>query len=127
MGFARLLRHLQALNAYAEAKPDEFTGSFLQWCEQSGGGYEISPKFVAMNESEWVRNNDRHRSARLLPIDTRVNGSGSIEMFAHVKTVEGGGTTIPRIYFHDDTMGVTKKVHIGFIGPHNLMPNKVTN
>ena len=123
----RIFRHLQALDAYALDKLRGFEGSFLQWCQGSGSGYEISTKFIAMTESEWVRNNERFRATRVLPIDTRVGGSSEIEMFAHLKTVQGGGTTIPRIYFHDDTMGVTKKVHIGFIGPHYLMPNKATN
>ena len=28
-----------------------------------------------------------------------------------------------RIYFYDDTHGNTGKIHVGFIGPHYLMPN----
>lgn len=48
-------------------------------------------------------------------------------MFAHLKVSEGGGQNIPRIYFHDDTKGVTGKVHIGFFGPHRFVPNKSTN
>lgn len=31
------------------------------------------------------------------------------------------------VYFHDDTGGTTGKVHVGFIGPHGLMPNTRTN
>lgn len=33
----------------------------------------------------------------------------------------------PRVYFHDGTTGPTKKVHIGLVGPHYLVPNKSTN
>ena len=123
----RIFRHLQALDAYAQDKTRGFNGSFIQWCQRSGGGHAISTRFIAMTESNWVRNNESLKACRVLPLDTRVNGSPEMEMFAHLKTVEGGGTTIPRIYFHDDTMGVTTKVHIGFIGPHYLMPNKATN
>ncbi|MCY3952465.1 MAG: hypothetical protein OXG69_07940 [bacterium] len=123
----RIFRHLQALDVYAQDKMSGFSGSFVQWCQTSGSEHKISTKFVAMTESDWVRNNERCRVCRVLPIDSQVNGSTEVEMFAHLKTVQGGGTTIPRIYFHDDTMGVTKKVHIGFIGPHYLMPNKATN
>ena len=123
----RVFRHLQALDAYAQEKMSGFSGSFVQWCQTSGSEHKISTKFVSMTESDWVRSNPRCRACRVLPIDPRVAGSTEIEMFAHLKTVQGGGTTIPRIYFHDDTMGLTKKVHIGFVGPHDLMPNKATN
>ena len=44
-------------------------------------------------------------------------------MEAHLKPVQGGGMQIPRIYFYDDTKGRTGKVHVGFIGPHDRMPN----
>ena len=123
----RIFRHLQALDRYAAGKADGFNGSFKEWCERSGSDYALASKFVAMSESEWVQNNERARSRRVLPVDRRVDPSGEIEMFSHLKTVQGGGTTIPRIYFHDDTMRTTKKIHIGFIGPHDLMPNKSTN
>ncbi len=123
----RIYRHLQALDRYAADKAGGFNGSFKEWCERSGSDYVLSPKFVAMTESDWVQNNERYRSCRILPVDRQVHPGRQIEMFAHLKTVQGGGTTIPRIYFHDDTMGITKKVHIGFIGPHDLMPNKSTN
>ena len=123
----RIYRHLQALDRYAADKAHAFNGSFKEWCERSGSDYALSPKFLAMTESDSVLNNERYRSCRMLPVDRRVDPSDRIEMFAHLKTVQGGGTTIPRIYFHDDTMGITKNVHIGFIGPHDLMPNKSTN
>ena len=48
-------------------------------------------------------------------------------MHAHLKVAEGGGQNIPRIYFYDDAKGGTGKVHIGFIGPHRLVPNKHTS
>jgi hypothetical protein len=44
-------------------------------------------------------------------------------MYSHLKIAEGGKDLAPRVYFHDDTDGSTGKVHIGFIGPHYLMPN----
>jgi len=48
-------------------------------------------------------------------------------MVAHLKVAEGGGAQIPRIYFLDDTKGVTGKVHIGFFGPHRFVPNAGAN
>lgn len=44
-------------------------------------------------------------------------------MRAHLKSAEGGGDLAPRVYFHDDSDGPTRKVHVGVIGPHYLMPN----
>jgi hypothetical protein len=48
-------------------------------------------------------------------------------MVAHLTVAEGGGAQIPRIYFLDDTKGVTGKVHIGFFGPHRFVPNAGAN
>lgn len=86
-----------------------------------------TPKKISMRESETVMNNDRLRAARLLPIATDVAVDGRIEMVAHLKIAEGGGPLAPRIYFFDDTGSRTGKVHVGFIGPHEHMPNKGTN
>ncbi|MDE0320451.1 MAG: hypothetical protein OXH86_06970 [Acidimicrobiaceae bacterium] len=44
-----------------------------------------------------------------------------------MKVVPGGGMSIPRIYFVDDTRHKTKKIHIGFFGPHALVPNPSAN
>jgi hypothetical protein len=80
-----------------------------------------------MTESETVLNNERLASHRILPVDRAVDGAGEVLMQAHLKIQLGGGPTIPRIYFHDDTRGSTGKVHVGFFGPHDLMPNTKTN
>jgi hypothetical protein len=48
-------------------------------------------------------------------------------MLAHLKIAEGGGHLAPRVYFHDDTGGATGKAHVGFVGPHYLVPNKQAN
>lgn len=119
----RILNHLRALDAYAEAKG----AGFVTWCETSGHHRAISTKFISMTEGQTVSTSPRLRAHRLLPVDPAVDPSGHIEMPAHLKPVQGGGMQIPRIYFHDDTKGVTGKVHVGFIGPHDLMPNTLTN
>ena len=80
-----------------------------------------------MVESESVRQDDKLRKARELPVDPEVHRSGRIFMEAHLKVSGGGGPLAPRIYFYDDTGGKTGKVHIGFFGPHDHMPNKSTN
>ena len=98
---------------------------------ESGARIRVPPiyyllRFIAMSESDWVKQNKDLADRRVLPIDRRVDPTGYVQMWAHLKPIEGGGPLIPRIYFHDDTMRRTKKVHIGFIGPHDLMPNKTS-
>ena len=44
-------------------------------------------------------------------------------MESHIKF---HGTLAPRMYFFDDTSGVTKKVHIGGIDPHSRWENTTT-
>ena len=123
----RIYRHLQSLDAYSEAKASGFKGSFWDWCQHSGNIHTVPPKFIAMKESESVRKNQSQIIKRFLPIDKAVDPTGRITMEAHLKPIEGGGMQIPRIYFYDDTRGNTGKVHIGFIGPHDLMPNPSAN
>ena len=119
----RIWKHLNSLNAYAEEKGP----GFLNWCETSGNDRVIGSRFIAMSESQSVITNTELCRHRTLPINHTVDQSGYVEMQAHLKPVEGGGMQIPRIYFHDDTKGRTGKIHIGFIGPHDRMPNQSTN
>jgi len=42
-------------------------------------------------------------------------------MLARLNISEGGGSLAPRVYFCDDTGGATRKVHVGFVGPHHLV------
>jgi len=58
---------------------------------------------------------------RSFPISREVHESGKRVMTAHIKIQAKGNELIPRLYFFDDTRGLTKKVHIGFIGPHYLV------
>ncbi len=76
-----------------------------------------------MTESDTVKKNIGLSGRRVLPVSTEVDATGQILMLAHLKVAEGGGNLAPRIYFYDDTAGSTKKVHVGFVGPHYLMPN----
>ena len=115
----RIWKHLNSLNAYAGDKGP----GFLSWCDASGSDYAVSSQFIAMSESQSLMNNPDLRRHRRLPIDPTVDRSGYVEMQAHLKPVQGGGMQIPRIYFYDDTKGHTGKVHVGFIGPHDRMPN----
>ena len=120
-------RGLRALACYARDKRDcSFTaGGFWEWSANSGNPYSwtASDKKLAMSESETVRNNTKFWQARHLPIDHALEPSGRLHMEAHLKIAQGGGHDVPRVYFHDDTGGVTGKIHIGFLGPHRLVPN----
>lgn len=78
-------------------------------------------------ESETVTDCERFSEQRCLPVDPRVDPSGRVHMWAHLKIAQGGGPTAPRVYFYDDTRGPTGKVHVGFIGPHRYMENTKTN
>lgn len=121
-------RGLRALSGYA-LNEEGIAGGFWEWCLGTANpwSWPATSKKLAMQESETVMNNGRLRRVRTLPISTDVVRGGTIEMVAHLKISEGGGPLAPRIYFFDDTSGVTKKVHVGFIGPHEHMPNKGTN
>lgn len=120
-------RAFRALQAYAR-DATEFDGGFWQWCKHSPNleTWPATDKKLAMRESKTVNDSEKMMAQRTLPIDTTVDASGKIEMQAHMKIAEGGGTNIPRIYFYDDTGGPTGKVHVGFFGPHSYMSNTKT-
>lgn len=122
-------RGLRALAAYAEDCAHGWgSGNFWQWCA-SGPlvGWPATPKKLSMTESDTVQNRDRYNRTRIFEVDEAVDASGETMMFAHLKIAEGGGRLAPRVYFYDDTGGSTGKVHVGFVGPHHLVPNKSTN
>lgn len=112
-------RGLGALQEYAATEHD-CAGSFWKWCTESGSEHVWLPDRLAMRETDETM--ARHGEKRIFPVDERVDPSGRIEMQAHLKVDAIGGPDIPRIYFHDDTEGVTGQVHIGFVGPHSLTP-----
>lgn len=122
-------RGLRALAAYAEDRARGWDkGGFWEWCA-SGPllGWPATPKKLSMTESESVQNSDKLSRTRIMKVDSTVQESGEITMLAHLKISEGGGNLAPRVYFYDDTGGPTRKVHVGFIGPHYLVPNKSSN
>lgn len=122
-------RGLRALAAYAEDRANGWDkGGFWEWCAEGPlVGWPATTKKLSMSEGETVQNSDKLRRTRIFKVETAVAPSGEITMLAHLKISEGGGNLAPRVYFHDDTSGVTGKVHVGFVGPHYLVPNKSTN
>jgi hypothetical protein len=122
-------RGLRALAAYAEDRANGWDrGGFWEWCVEGPLlGWPATTKKLSMSEGETVQSSDKLRRTRIFKVDAAVDASGEITMLAHLKISEGGGNLAPRLYFHDDTRGVTGKVHVGFVGPHYLVPNKSTN
>lgn len=117
-------RGFRALAAFAESRSKGFAGNFYDWCKSDPPmGWPATSKKLSMTESDTVQNNSMLVGKRVLPVSTEVDLAGRVSMLAHLKIAEGGGNLAPRVYFYDDTAGATKKVHIGFVGPHYLMPN----
>jgi hypothetical protein len=120
-------RALRDLNAYATAKADgTFDGSYYDWCASGQGNWPVSG--YSATESPSVGNNPKWRRTRMLPIDPAthadVDRDGLVYMQAHIK-ISGSSNAVPRIHLYDDTRGPTKKVHVGYVGPH--LPNTLTN
>ena len=119
-----LWKACRALNAYAD-ESEFFQGGFWEWCEHSNSTQNVwpaTPKKLAMSESDTVMNSGPLRRTRRFLVDSNVDPSGYITMEAHMKIAEGGGQHIPRLYFYDDSKGRTRNIHVGFIGPHRLVP-----
>ena len=110
----------QAMERFALASSTgKFNGDFREWCKQRGG---FPYGKVAMTESETTAHGGHTKGTRVFGCDLALDPSGSIQMLAHVKIQAKGNDTSPRVFFYDDTKGRTGKVHIGFIGPHALVP-----
>ena len=117
----------RALHAYAVDRANGWSGGgFWEWCANSGNlrAWRATDKKLSMVESESVNRSSKLRQARMFPISTEVSPSGTIYMQAHLKIATGGGNLAPRIYFHFDDSQC--RTHVGFFGPHKLVPNTKT-
>lgn len=132
----KVLDALGALAFYALEVNDKTTGrgnDFRDWCLQTDHPrrWVGSDRTLAMKESEEVMRRPELMKRRELPIDPTVSLTGSHKsdregyayMWAHMKLTHGGAAL--RLHFYDDTRGKTKKVHVGYIGPH--LPTKRFN
>jgi hypothetical protein len=116
-----------ALHAYAVDRADGWDGGgFWEWCVNSKNprAWRATDKKLAMKESDSVNNSPKLRRAREFPVATEFDPAGQIYMEAHLKIATGGGNLAPRIYFHFDDKRC--QTHVGFIGPHKLLPNTKT-
>lgn len=119
-------RGLLSLADFVTAQRGGFDGDFWAFCRTGHGGWPATEKKLAMVESESVRASAKLSSARSFEVDECVDPSGRKYMESHLKISEGGGDLAPRVYFYDDTKGATGLMHVGFIGPHHLVPNTRT-
>ncbi|MCT2183301.1 hypothetical protein M3G00_10190 [Brevibacterium casei] len=122
-------RGFRALAAYAQDRDAGWDrGGFWEWCAAGPLlGWPATNKKLSMTESEGVQTGGKFKGTRNFKVDPAVDPSGEVTMLAHLKISEGGGRLAPRVYFYDDTSGATKKIHVGLVGPHYLVPNKSTN
>ena len=109
-------RSLVALNEYALARADGWSGDFRTWCMEPA---DSNPAVLPVS---WVALSDS--PARTFPVPSTVDESSQADMSAHIRIV-AGGRPAPRLHFHDDTSGATKKIYVGHLGPH--LPNAQTN
>lgn len=119
--WANDLAHLfESMERYAKTKSTRgFAGNYRNWCTEYG---DYSDKKIALNESKSTKRDDSLVSKRSFEVDPRVDPSGRVVMLDHAKIQRAGSAYIPRVFFYDDTGGATGKMHIGFIGPHSLVP-----
>lgn len=115
---------LYAYAKYRDRDP-QCTADILTWCESTENGTGWPAEKIARSESRTTMNEQKHKKsavrARCFEVSIEVNPSGMEEMRAHLKVRLKGGRNIPRIYFLYSE--ATKKVHVGFYGPHGLVPN----
>ena len=116
----KIWRSLDALNQYAawRASQSGSATAFIAWLTQSG---LIPPNWVSMKESESLAAQSQYYQVRVFPVDKSVDPSGKIFMEPHIKI--DFDHPAPRIHFFDASAGVTKKIFIGYIGPHLPTPS----
>lgn len=111
---------LSALSDYGKAKSEGFDGDIAKWLDQNA---TCSVDYSG-TEGPTVRKTEKYRAPRNFAVPTEVDESGRKEMFAHVR-IGSGKPPAPRLHLYDDTRGPSKKVHIGYVGPH--LPTPKTN
>jgi len=117
---AKTWQGLRALDGYAATHADH--AGFYQYCRsgRAAAGWPLTQ--VAMSESDTTM--AHWGDERVFPVPSDVDPDGSTTMQAHLQ-IERRGSISPRVYFLDDTKGLTGKMIVGYIGPH--LTNTKTN
>lgn len=119
---AKTWQGLRALSAYAEATKNGDTDGFYEYCRSGRGTVGYSANQVVVSESGKTMEQWGHE--RVFPVPVELDPTGASVMQAHLR-IEVRGATSPRVYFLDDTKGVTGCVIVGYVGPH--LTNTRTN
>lgn len=127
LGAAAVMKAWDALltfDAYSRARNEgKFDHSLSQYVKFSDHGCLVRVGKIVWTESESVKNNEKYRAQRMLPVDPAVDPSGVTLMLAHLKLSNLTGVA-PRMYF-DDTYSKVGYVSVGYLGSH--MSNTLTN
>lgn len=86
----------------------------------NGNVTPANPSDFAPSESKTVRETEKYKKERLLPVPKDVDDSGFAYMFAHYRLSKTTGKAA-RLHFLDD-MANTGKIYIGYIGSHLTSP-----
>lgn len=105
----------------AEGRCSRDVDGYLRHLPDGCRGYSANRH--ARDESEDVRRKDQFRRVRVLPVPVDVASEGEVFMGAHFKIAQSGLIS-PRLHYFDDSAG-SRKVYIGYIGPH--LRTKQTN
>jgi hypothetical protein len=114
-----------AAEDYAKAKAaGDWQGNLDAYLVSPPSGYRgFSQRRHAIGESEGVRNHDRLRNARVLPVPRTIDPEGRVFMGAHFKIAQAGLTS-PRLHYFDAT-AIDGRIYFGYLGPH--LPTPKTN
>lgn len=123
MGSRRLARAAGA-GSWAWARDAEPSAGFRTWCEASGSPFVWPPRRLTMTESQSVQGG--FLPERRFAVNDLVEPSGEVGMPAPCEA-GGGGITMPRTCFHEDTEDKTGRIHVGFVGPHREVPTASTD
>lgn len=110
----RIKEDLDMLNKFAERTLAGEVGlGFRNWAGLNG--YPESK--LSTQESKTTNDNPKYRSARTFQVPRQVDQSGWCYMPAHTK-LPGTYPGAPRIHFTIEHIDSTKKVWVGYVGPH---------
>ncbi|MEV1129290.1 hypothetical protein [Agromyces sp. NPDC049794] len=127
LGQAAVMKTWDALltfDNYSRARHDgAFDHSLSNFITHQNHGHRVQIGKIVWTEGETVKNNDKYRAQRMLPVDRKVDPSGKTLMVAHLKLSNLTGVA-PRLYFKD-TYSDVGYVTVGYLGSH--MDNTLTN
>jgi hypothetical protein len=127
LGQAAVMKTWDALvtfDTYSRARNDgAFDHSLSNFITHQEHGQPVQIGKIVWSEGETVKNNDKYRAQRMLPVDEKVDPSGKTLMVAHLKLSNLTGVA-PRLYFKD-TYSEVGYVTVGYLGSH--MDNTLTN